>query len=204
MPKTARKKVRKVTRQTSKKTTARKTRAVSRRKELPPNNNPTKVLSTVHNSALQLPGRPSMPLVQPAPKKGKRKYTFKSEETRQRCLSKLTPIQKGQVLNPGGRPKTKPFHNAARLLAESNWQDLQIKPDDTVAEAIMKIMAARAMSHSQQAVPAAKELADRAEGAPVQVHEHEGDGGGLASRGLEEILVRFGVQLAVRTSADAQ
>jgi hypothetical protein len=116
----------------------------------------------------------------------------------------LTPIQKGQVLNPGGRPKTKPFHNAARILADSNWQDLQIRPDDTVAEAIMKIMAARAMSSSQQAVPAAKELADRAEGAPVQVHEHESDGSGLASRGLEEILVRFGVQLAVRTSADAQ
>lgn len=173
------------------------TPAITKPKKEPINpNSVPKVLSSIQNSAFELCDQPSSALVQPTTKKGVRKYRFKSEETRQRVLSKLKPIQKGQVLNPNGRPPTKPFHQAAQRLAEANWQDLGINPNDTVAEAMMKMLAVRALSGDQQAVSSSKELADRAEGSPVQIHEHSSDGSELANKGLEDILVRFGIQIS--------
>src|SRR5579859_4491381 len=137
----------------------------------------------LQNSALLHSARPA-----------KRKHVFKSEESRQRCISKLKPCKPGETRNPGGRPRTKPFHLAARAIAETHFKDLDLHPDDTVATAVMKTMAMRALSVSQTAVAAAKELADRAEGSPVQVHEH--NEGGELSRGVEEVLVRFGLQFS--------
>ena len=171
-------------------------RKVEKEKESAPLITPSSVIADLQNNELEASGRPN--------RQGKRKYTYRSAETRARQLATLRPLHKGETANPNGRPRTKPFHNAARRLAESNWQDLGIKPDDTVAEAMMKMLVARAISPlSQQGVAAAKELADRAEGAPVQVLEHAGDGTGVASKGLEEILVRFGVQLAIRSNSSA-
>ena len=171
-------------------------KVAKKEKESVPSISPASVIKNLQCSELQAEGRPN--------RQGKRKYTYRSPETRARQLAALQPFSKGQSGNPAGKPRTKPFHNAARRLAESNWQDIGIHPEDTVAEAIMKMMAARAISpFNQQAVSAAKELADRAEGAPVQMHEHNGDGGEVANKGLEEILVRFGVQLAIRSSSSS-
>lgn len=154
---------------------------------------PDKVLSSLNKNTLQLPSLPSGP-------RKKRKYVFKSEETRAKVLAGLKPFPKGFVANPMGRPRRKPFHQAARLIAEGKLDDIRISPEDTVAEAVMKMMAARALSPSQQAVQAAKELADRAEGTPVQIHEHNADGADVVATGIEAILVRFGIQFADHTT----
>lgn len=148
---------------------------------------PDNVLSSLQNDALQSPSR-----------KKKRHYHFKSEESRERCLSKLKPIKPGQVLNPGGRPRLKPFHQAAKQIADCNLEDLEISPYDNVATAIMKMHAVRALSSSQQAVPSAKELADRCEGPPVQVQDQEEGETLVLNKQVEEILVRFGVQLSIK------
>ncbi len=123
---------------------------------------------------------------------------WKSEESRQRQLAALRPCKPGETRNPGGRVRVRPFHEAAREIAESNLEELGITPDDTVARAIVKRLGHKALMMAD--VPAAKEFADRAEGAPQVLRTDGDEGEGIVNTSVGELLVRFGVQLSVKSS----
>ena len=92
---------------------------------------------------------------------------------RERSNANLRPFSKGQSGNPKGRPRkdlfTKAYEKAAQLLTK----DLGVKPTDTVADAIGKIVAREALKGKIQA---ATELANRIEGKPTTRVELLGPG----------------------------
>jgi Family of unknown function (DUF5681) len=76
----------------------------------------------------------------------------------------------GQSGNPAGRPKNA-YSDAHKLIASGSVKDLRIRPTDTVALAIAKIVCREALKGK---IDAAKEAADRTEGRSPQRHEVSG------------------------------
>ena len=127
-----------------------------------------------------------------------RPMVYKSEESRQRALSKLNPIKPGEVRGHHGKKIRKPFHQAALELADANLSALHIQPTDTVAEAVLKSQARKAVMWAD--TPAAKEFADRAEGPPEQTKldiENENK----SEQGVTDVIARFGIQLNVNVNS---
>ena len=85
----------------------------------------------------------------------------KTPESKARQIAGLKPIKPGECRNPNGRPRRKPFHEAALAIADEVYtkNSLMIKPTDTVASAVAKSLALSATSFGPQKVSAAKELA---------------------------------------------
>jgi hypothetical protein len=92
---------------------------------------------------------------------------------RQRSNSNLKPFAKGQSGNPKGRPLKNPFTRAYEAVAQLLTKDLGVKPTDTVAEAIAKMVAREALKGKIRAVA---ELANRVEGKPTTRIELSGPG----------------------------
>lgn len=100
-------------------------------------------------------------------------------------IGRATRWRKGQTGNAGGRPKS-------RMLSEALRNRLgEIKPDDaekrTWAEAIAANLIEIAASKSSNAITAANEVCDRAEGRPaqhLQISDFETD---LLTRSDEEL-----------------
>lgn len=138
-------------------------------------------------------------VIAPPAAKIRRKKTWTSEEARQRQLAALRPIQPGEYRGSAKRkPRRRPFHEAAQLIADSDLTALNINPNDTVAAAIIKRLGHKALMAAD--VPAAKEFADRAEGAAQVVRTDGEDGDTVVQNSMGDILVRFGVQLNISNS----
>jgi len=75
--------------------------------------------------------------------------------------------------NPGGRPKKLPYQEAAMLVGKMTVEQLKINKDDTVAVALAKSICKEAIFKGK--IPAAKEVADRAEGKPIERLRISGD-----------------------------
>ncbi len=80
-------------------------------------------------------------------------------------FGRATRFQPGQSGNPGGRPSRTPYADAHREIAELTVRDLPILPTDSVATAIAKSVASKALKGNISAVV---EVVDRAEGTPQQ------------------------------------
>lgn len=90
-------------------------------------------------------------------------------------LGRATRFQPGQSGNPGGRPSRTPYADAHREIAELTVRDLPILPTDSVATAIAKSVASKALEGN---ISAAVEAANRVEGTPRQRAEVAGDKSG--------------------------
>jgi hypothetical protein len=113
----------------------------------------------------------------------------------QRNTRKLTPEMEARKWKPGqpspnpyGRPRTKLLSEAYRIVLA----DLEETGNRSVAETIATAMARRAMKGN---IPAARELADRTEGKPVQALRVEA--------GLDEATARRLAELAERLCGSA-
>jgi hypothetical protein len=80
-------------------------------------------------------------------------------------LGRATRFHPGQSGNPGGRPSRTPYADAHREVAELQVSELRILPNESVAIAIAKSVAKRALDGN---ISAAAEAANRAEGTPRQ------------------------------------
>jgi hypothetical protein len=78
----------------------------------------------------------------------------------------LTPCRPGQILNPGGRPKFRPYAEAAREVAGLTKNQLKVLPTDSAALAAAKVQMQRALRGETSAY---NSVADRAEGKPLQM-----------------------------------
>jgi hypothetical protein len=78
----------------------------------------------------------------------------------------LKPLAPGTVLNPSGRPKYKPYADAARKVADLSAAELKRSPKDTAAVAAAKALMRNAISRGR--FSEFNSLADRAEGKPLQ------------------------------------
>jgi hypothetical protein len=95
-------------------------------------------------------------------------------------FGRATRFQPGQSGNPGGRPSRTPYADAHREIAELTVRDLPILQTDSVATAIAKSVASKALKGN---ISAAAEAANRAEGTPRQRPEE-------SEKGPREFVIR--------------
>jgi hypothetical protein len=95
-------------------------------------------------------------------------------------LGRATQFRPGQSGNAGGRPRRTPFADAHREIAELTVRDLLVLPTDSVARAIAKSVASKALKGN---ISAAAEAANRAEGTPRQRPEE-------SEKGPRELVIR--------------
>jgi Family of unknown function (DUF5681) len=91
----------------------------------------------------------------------------------------LRPWRPGQSGNPGGRPKTKLFKEALEAELEAAGDD---------GPSLRKIARALLDKAATADIPAIKELADRLDGKPTQILEHNSADGAPTLRFVREVV----------------
>jgi len=111
----------------------------------------------------------------------------------------LKPWPKGVSGNPGGRPKKTPLADACRELL--NRPGPGDRSGRSYAEAIAEKLAKKALAGN---IPAAREIADRAEGKARQAMELSGPGSGpLEIQNMRMRSLTSGLRSSVRNGRKA-